>query len=84
MSFAKWLRSNSEYHLMRDAQNRTARALGLHSTVPVRGLKEAFWRWLFVPIYRSIPWGMRRTVMRMLPGSHRQDWPKKSWRHPGN
>lgn len=82
MSFAKWLRSNSEHYLLRDAQLRTARDLGIDTSVRVRGPKDMFWMWFFVPVYRCLPWGVRRGVMQLLPGSHRRAWPRKNWRGP--
>ena len=77
MSFPKWLRSNSEYYLQRDAQDRVARRMGLNRPNPPKSLKERFWRQLFVPIYHALPWGVRQSVMEALPGSHRKAWPRR-------
>jgi hypothetical protein len=29
---------------------------------------------MFVPVYRRLPWGLRRAVIQAIPGSHRQRW----------
>jgi hypothetical protein len=78
MSFSHWLRSNSEYYLTCDAQARLARRLGLQMAVGRRSLKDRFWMKVFVPVYRSLPWGVRQKVMQSLPGSHRQSWPRRN------
>jgi hypothetical protein len=83
MSFPRWLRSNSEYYLLCDAQARMARRLGIEMPIGQRSLKDWFWMQVFVPIYRSLPWGVRRMLMQSLPGSHRQTWPKQGSRRPG-
>lgn len=77
MSFPMWIRSNSEYYLKCDAQDRIARQMGFNPPNKPRGLKDRFWRQVFVPGYRLLPWGLRRVVMQTLPGSHRQSWPKR-------
>lgn len=82
MSFPMWLRSNSEHYLMCDAQNRVARKMGFNPPSKPRGLKDRFWRQVFVPVYRMLPEGLRRVVMQSLPGSHRQVWPKRNRRSP--
>ena len=78
MSFPRWLRSNSEHYLLCDAQNRMARQMGFNSPTGPHGLKDRFWRQIFVPIYRFLPWGLRRVVIQALPGSHRRPWPKRN------
>lgn len=78
MSFAQWLRSNSEHYLMCDAQDRMARERGFNPPNGPRSLKDRFWRQVFVPVYRILPWSVRQAVMQALPGSHRQDWPKRN------
>ena len=80
-SFSKWLRSNSENYLMRDAQARMAHSSGLPAPKSIRGIKDALWMLLFVPIYRRLPWAIRSKAMHMLPGSHRREWPRKTWRN---
>ncbi len=80
MSFHRWLRSNSEYHLMVDAQDRMARQLGFNPPPGPRGLSERFWRQIFVPVFRAMPEGLRTGMIQALPGSHRQAWPKRALR----
>jgi hypothetical protein len=82
MSFPSWLRSNSEYYLLCDAQARMARKFGIDMCAARRSLKDRFWMQVFVPIYRALPWGLRRAAMQALPGSHRQVWPKQGSRPP--
>ncbi|HEX2355395.1 MAG TPA: hypothetical protein VHI50_02900 [Micromonosporaceae bacterium] len=70
-SFTHWLRENAQQYLLRDAQARVARAHG-GTPPPVRG--SFFWRRIFVPAYRLLPWALRRRVMAAMPGSHRKQW----------
>jgi hypothetical protein len=48
---------------------------GATSPTPPHGLKERFWRQVFVPVYRLLPWRIRRFTIQSLPGSHRKEWP---------
>jgi hypothetical protein len=67
---ATWLRRNSERYLMADAQAQMARRyLGREGPV---GVDNAFWRRVFVPVYRLLPWQLRNAVLRAMPGSHRR------------
>jgi hypothetical protein len=77
MGFGGWLRENSEHHLLRDAQSRMAGKY--HSPTPGRepGFKPWFFRRVFVPIYRRLPWGLRSKVINAMPGSHRQTWDRR-------
>lgn len=68
--FLPWLRSNSERYLLADAQERLARQY-LGRPGPV-GLRNVFWRRVFVPVYRALPWTVRRAVLQAMPGSHRK------------
>jgi hypothetical protein len=59
------LREQSEHYLLLDA----ARRLGkdVPSTVKPYGTKEGrFWRSVFVPIYRRVPWATKRRAMDTL------------------
>lgn len=80
MSFSQWLRSNSENSLLAAAQARVARQKGLEASIRPRGLKDRFWRYVFVPTYYALPDAMRRFAFRVLPGSHRKAWPKQAAR----
>jgi hypothetical protein len=69
----RWVRENAQHYLLRDAQARVARAHGV-APPPIRG--SFFWSRIFVPVYRILPWPLRRTVMAAMPGSHRKQWPR--------
>ncbi len=84
MAFARWLRQNAEHYLVCDAQDKLARKMGFNPPNRPKGLGDRFWRQVFVPIYRMLPWGIRDSVMKSLPGSHRQSWPRKNFRTPGS
>lgn len=73
--FSQWLRSNSELYLLVDAQKRVAAHYGTPAPAGPRGLRERFWRQVFAPGYRLMPWSIRRRAIAALPGSHRRDWP---------
>jgi hypothetical protein len=83
MGFAHWLRSNSEHYLAIDAQRRVGARYGAPAPRKARGPREVFWRHVFTPVYRMLPWGIRRRVIANLPGSHRRDWPVRSGRPEG-
>lgn len=71
---SRWLRSNSERYLQEAAERAVAARHGRPppavGTTPV----DLFWRYVFVPVYRTLPWRLRLTVMRAMPGSHRKQW----------
>lgn len=73
--FSQWLRSNSELYLLIDAQRQVAARYGTPAPTGPRGLRERFWRQVFAPAYRLLPWSVRRRAIAALPGSHRRDWP---------
>lgn len=66
----RWLRGNAERYLLLASQEEMARRY-LQREGPV-GRQNFFWRRLFVPVYRVLPWGLRRKIMSAMPGSHRQ------------
>lgn len=82
MSFAHWLRSNSEHALLRDAQRRMAQQHDANPPPTPRGLRDRWWLQLFAPLYRAMPWGLRRRIMQAIPGSHRMGWPKPQYIPP--
>ena len=48
-----------------------------------RGAKEMFWRRVFAPTYRRLPWKIRLALINRMPGSHRQNWtPPAQRRNP--
>jgi hypothetical protein len=71
---AAWLRHNSEYYLLEAAQVRSARQVGRLPPAGASGPAAMFWRHVFVPAYRQLPWPVRRRIMAQLPGSHRRVW----------
>ena len=77
--FSHWLRSNSEHYLLQDSQARIAEANGLSGPRPPKSLKDRFWRQVFAPVYRRLPWVVRQRTIQALPGSHRQDWPEPNY-----
>ncbi len=73
MSFFEWLRRNSERYLLEAAQADMARRyLARPAPASGSGLEVFFWRRLFVPIYRRLPWRLRRAIILAMPGSHRR------------
>lgn len=74
-SFFEWVRKNSEHYLMESSHREMAKKY-LGDEPPVTGatVKDVFFRRLFVPIYRRLPYRLRRMVMMAMPGSHRRDW----------
>lgn len=71
---SQWLRSNSERYLQEAAERDTAARYG--RPPPAFGTRptDLLWRHLFVPVYRALPWRLRLTMMRAMPGSHRRHW----------
>ncbi len=78
-SFPQWLRSNSEHYLLQDTQARMAKKAGLAGPRSPKTLKDRFFRQVFAPVYRLLPWGIRKRTIQALPGSHRQDWPEPDY-----
>jgi len=74
MGLFRWIRSNSERFLIEAAQRRAAEGYFGKSALPPRPTGQLFWRRVFVPIYRRLPWSLRLTVIRTMPGSHRKRW----------
>jgi hypothetical protein len=74
MPFSRWLRTRSEHYLLVGAQERVARRYGARSPRRPHGAAELFWRRVFAPTYRVLPWKLRHRIMLTMPGSHRQQW----------
>ncbi|MGH2708191.1 MAG: hypothetical protein ACRDJF_03640 [Actinomycetota bacterium] len=75
MPFFEWLRQNSERYLLEDAQREMARKyLGQEPPRARSGPRTLFWRRVYVPVYRRLPWGVRRALIVAMPGSHRRRW----------
>jgi len=80
------LRDRSEHYLLQDAAARLGK--GAPSTVaPYRGSDGRLWRLLFVPLYRRVPWAVKRAAMERLKMTAR-GWtpparePGEPWRPP--
>ncbi len=65
---------------MIDAQRRIAQKYGRQAPPKPRGLVERFWLDVFAPVYRLLPWKLRRITIQMMPGSHRQQWTRPAER----
>jgi hypothetical protein len=74
LRLAGWLRRNSERFLLAAAQADLARQVGRSPPLRPTGPAALFWRRVFVPIYRRLPWSTRRRIMSRMPGSHRRRW----------
>ncbi len=75
MPFFEWLRRNSERYLLEAAQAEMAhRYLDRPRPRYQWSLGRAFWRYVFTPIYRRLPWRLRRSIIIAMPGSHRRRW----------
>lgn len=73
----QWVRTNSQKYLLEAAQTDLAfRDLNRPGPVSPPGLQVFFWKRLFVPLYRRIPWNIRRAIILAMPGSQRQGWPQ--------
>jgi hypothetical protein len=73
--FFWWVRTNSQKYLLEAVQAElAARYLGRPPTVGPRTPQVIFWKLLFVPIYRRLPWKVKHFVIRAMPGSHRRQW----------
>jgi hypothetical protein len=80
VAFSSWLRQNSEHYLMIDAQRRMAVKYGRQPPPRPTGLAERFWLDVFAPVYRLLPWKLRRFTIQLMPGSHRQQWSRPAGR----
>jgi hypothetical protein len=90
MTFAEMqrrLRLRSEYSLrlaaMKDVGRRYPNRVSKSALPPV----GIFWRWLFVPLFRRVPWSFKAKAMRQLKMTAR-GWPEDArtfgepWRPP--
>ena len=81
------LREVTERHLMIDAMRRVGKRYpGITMTRPAFR-SNWFWSWVFVPVYRRVPWAMRERTIKMTgmgvsgwtPPSRR---PREPWQPP--
>ncbi len=81
------LRARSEYGLRLAAMEDVGRRYGGHSSASALPQVGAFWRYVFVPFFRRVPWSTKRKAMRALKMTAR-DWPEDArrfgepWRPP--
>lgn len=78
MKFFHWLRTNAEHYLLEAAQVSMAEKYRGGAGPVLKPAPGAFfWRRIFVPIYRLLPWSIRNRIMRAMPGSHRRNWERR-------
>jgi hypothetical protein len=64
-SIKRLLRERSEHYLLRAAVRELG--TGAPGTVaPYRERGGRLWRWLFVPLYRRVPWPVKQRAMNAL------------------
>jgi hypothetical protein len=69
-----WLRAHSEHFLQEAAERDVAARYGRPPPVVRRRVDDLFWRHVFVPVYRAMPWRLRLRILHAMPGSHRRQW----------
>lgn len=72
--FFWWLRTNSQKYLLEATQADLARRHGRSGPVGRKTPQVIFWKYVFVPLYRRLPWSVKHKVITAMPGSHRQSW----------
>ena len=73
--FFRWVRRNSEKYLLEAVQGELAQQyLGRPPPVGRRTPHVIFWKFVFVPLYRRLPWKVKHSVILAMPGSHRRRW----------
>jgi hypothetical protein len=75
IKFFQWLRTNSQKYLLEAVQaDLASQYLGRPPTVGPRTPQRMFWKHVFVPLYRRLPWKIKHFVILAMPGSHRRGW----------
>ncbi len=73
--FFAWVRRNSEKYLLEAVQaDLAAEYLGRPGPVGARSLQVLFWKRVFAPLYRRLPWRVRHRIILAMPGSNRRPW----------
>jgi len=73
--FFYWVRRNSQKYLLEATQADLAhRYLARPPPVGPRTPEVIFWKYVFVPVYRHLPWKVKHFIIRAMPGSHRRQW----------
>jgi hypothetical protein len=81
------LRTRSEHVLRLAAMENVARRYPRRTVPSALSDEGPFWRLVFVPLYRRVPWEFKRDAMRKLKMTA-QGWPEESrrfgepWRPP--
>jgi len=81
------LRARSEHVLRMAAMDDVARRYPGRTVPSALSSESPFWRFVFVPLYRRVPWEFKRNAMRRLKMTA-QGWPEQSrqfgepWRPP--
>jgi hypothetical protein len=73
------LRGRSEHVLRLAAMDDMARRYPARTVPPALSEEGPFWRLVFVPLYRRVPWEFKRDAMRRLKMTA-QGWPEESRR----
>ena len=82
------LRARSEHVLRIAAMDDVARRYPSRTVKSALADEGPFWRFVFVPLYRRVPWEVKARAMRKLKMTA-QGWPEESrrfgepWRPPG-
>jgi hypothetical protein len=75
IKFFQWVRTNSQKYLLEAVQaDLASQYLGRRPTVGPRTPQRMFWKCVFVPLYRRLPWKIKHFVILAMPGSHRRQW----------
>ena len=79
-SFGGWLRKNAEKYLLQAAADDMTSRYRESTSKPYRekGIIPFFWRRIFVPIYLTIPWKIRKKIIlkSSYSGVDRPEWKK--------
>jgi hypothetical protein len=87
VEFKQRLRERSEYSLRLAAMDAVRRRYPTRTSQPALPPVGAFWRIIFVPLFRRVPWSFKRKAMRALKMTA-QGWPEGArrfgdpWRPP--
>ena len=73
--FFSWVRTNSQKYLLEAVQaDLAAEYLGRGGPVSRRSFGVFFWKRIFTPLYRLLPWAIRHRIILAMPGSNRRQW----------
>jgi hypothetical protein len=77
------LREQAEQHLRVAAMEELRRRHPQATTAPHRGRGAWFWRFVFVPLYRRVPWEVKEKAMRSLRMTAESNGWTRPARRPG-